>query len=59
MKKKIKKTKFRKNRKRKSKFPKRVKIKKFHHETLESLSKLSLNNHPFKIYVENLFNRRN
>ncbi len=34
-------------------------IKKFHHETLESLSKLSLNNHPFKIYVENLFNRRN
>jgi len=34
-------------------------IKRFHHETLESLSKLSLNNHPFKIYVENLFNRRN
>ena len=34
-------------------------IKKFQHETLESLSKLSLNNHPFKFYVENLFNRRN
>ena len=34
-------------------------IKKFHHETMESLSKLSLNNHPLMIYVENLFNRRN
>ena len=33
-------------------------IKKFHHETMESLSKLSLNNHPLMIYVENLFNRR-
>ena len=33
-------------------------IKKFHHETMESLSKLSLNNHPLIIYVENLFNRR-
>ena len=33
-------------------------IKKFHHETMESFSKLSLNKHPLKIYVENLFNRR-
>ena len=33
-------------------------IKKFHSETMESLSKLSLNKHPLKIYVENLFNRR-
>ena len=33
-------------------------IKKFHHETMESLSKLSLNNHPLMIYVESLFNRR-
>ncbi len=33
-------------------------IKKFHQETMESLSKLSLNNHPLMIYVENLFNRR-
>ena len=33
-------------------------IKKFHHETMESLSKLSLNNHPLMIYIENLFNRR-
>ena len=33
-------------------------IKKFRHETMESLSKLSLNNHPLMIYVENLFNRR-
>ena len=33
-------------------------IKKFHSETMESFSKLSLNKHPLKIYVENLFNRR-
>ena len=33
-------------------------VKKFHHETMESFSKLSLNNHPLKIYVENLFKRR-
>ena len=33
-------------------------IKKFNHETMESFSKLSLNKHPLKIYVENLFNRR-
>ncbi len=33
-------------------------IKKFHHETMESLSKLSLNNHPLMFYVESLFNRR-
>ena len=33
-------------------------VKKFHHETMESFSKLSLNKHPLKIYVENLFNRR-
>ena len=34
-------------------------VKKFHDETMESFSKLSLNNHPLMIYVENLFNRRN
>ena len=34
-------------------------IKKFYDETMASFSKLSLNNHPLKIYVENLFNRRN
>ena len=34
-------------------------VKKFHDETMESFSKLSLNNHPLIIYVENLFNRRN
>lgn len=33
-------------------------IKKFHLETMESFSKLSLNNHPLMIYIENLFNRR-
>ena len=33
-------------------------IKKFYDETMASFSKLSLNNHPLKIYVENLFNRR-
>ena len=33
-------------------------VKKYHHETMESLSKLSLNNHPLMIYVESLFNRR-
>ncbi len=33
-------------------------IKKFHSETMESFSKLSLNKHPLKIYVENLFSRR-
>ena len=34
-------------------------VKKFHDETMESFSKLSLNNHPLIIYFENLFNRRN
>ena len=33
-------------------------IKKFYDETMASFSKLSLNNHPLKIYVKNLFNRR-
>jgi len=33
-------------------------VKKYHHETMESLSKLSLNNHPLMIYIESLFNRR-
>ena len=33
-------------------------IKKFHLETMESFSKLSLNNHPLMIYIENLFSRR-
>ena len=33
-------------------------IKKFYDETMASFSKLSLNNHPLKIYVENLFKRR-
>ena len=33
-------------------------IKKFYDETMASFSKLSLNNHPLKIYVENLFSRR-
>ena len=33
-------------------------IKKFHLETMKSFSKLSLNNHPLMIYIENLFNRR-
>jgi len=34
-------------------------VKKLHDKTMESFSKLSLNNHPLMIYVENLFNRRN
>ena len=33
-------------------------IEKFHHETMESFSKLRLNNHPFVIYIDNLFKRR-
>ena len=30
-------------------------IEKFHHETMESFSKLRLNNHPLIIYIDNLF----
>jgi len=33
-------------------------IEKFHHETMESFSKLRLNNHPLIIYIDNLFKRR-
>ena len=33
-------------------------LKKFHNETMESFSNLSLNNHPLKIYINNLFDRR-
>ena len=33
-------------------------IEKFHHETMESFSKLRLNNHPLVIYIDNLFKRR-
>ena len=33
-------------------------IEKFHHETMESFSKLRLNNHPLLIYIDNLFKRR-
>ncbi len=33
-------------------------LKKFHNETMESFSNLSLNNHPLKIYINNLFERR-
>jgi geranylgeranyl pyrophosphate synthase len=35
-----------------------IELKRFHYETMESFSKLSLNNHPLKIYIDNLFNRR-
>ena len=33
-------------------------IEKFHQETMESFSKLRLNNHPLIIYIDNLFKRR-